>query len=309
MQYLTVGHGGPQASRIVLGCMRIASKPASEVEALIGTALEQGVNHFDHADIYGRGESERVFGAALKNLGIDRSRVILQTKCGIRKLPDIGNYYDFSREHIIGSVDESLSRLGADYVDLLLLHRPDALMDVGEVARAFEDLRAAGKVRRFGVSNFSVMQCELLRSAGVEIAANQLQFSLMHAGLADAGMYVNLAKEEGIERGGDLLAYCRLQGITPQAWSPLYYGFFEGIFVGNERFPTLNAVLDKLAERYGATPAAIAFAWILRHPAAWQVIAGTTNAGRLADLCRAAEITLTREEWYELYLATGKKLP
>ena len=164
-------------------------------------------------------------------------------------------------------------------------------------------------MRQFGVSNFSVSQTRLLEGGRYPIAANQLQFSLMHAGMVDEGLNVNMMKGESVERGGEILDYCRLKRITVQAWSPLNFGMFEGIFVGNEKFPELNAKLAELAEKYACTPAAIVFAWILRHPAGMQVIAGTTDPSRLKELCRGADVELTREEWYALYLSTGKTLP
>lgn len=309
MKYLNLGGSGLQASRIVLGCMRIADKPAEQTEKLIKAALDSGVNMFDHADIYGRGESETAFGRAMKAVGVNRGDVILQSKCGIHKSAAGISQFDFSYEHILSAVEGSLKRLGTDYLDVLLLHRPDALMEPEEIDRAFDELYRSGNVRNFGVSNFSVRQTELLSGGRYPIIANQLQFSLMHAGLVDEGLNVNMQNGEAVRRGGDVLDYCRLKGITIQAWSPLNYGFFDGIFVGNEKFPELNKELGRLAEKYNCSPSAIAFAWILRHPAGMQVISGTTRAERIEELCKAADITLTREEWYSLYLSTGKVLP
>lgn len=304
MEYCQLGESDVNVSRIILGCMRIADKPIGKVEALIGAALDSGIDMFDHADIYGGGESERKFGEALKNLRISRDELVIQSKCGIR--PDM---YDFSKEHIISSVEGSLKRLETDYLDVLLLHRPDALMDPREVFEAFDELRESGKVRAFGVSNFSVYQMELLKQGKHFPCANQLQFSLMHSGMVDEGLNVNMAKAESVHRGGDVLNYCRLNHIAVQAWSPLNYGMIEGIFVGNEKFPEVNKALDRLAEKYGCTPAAVAFAWILRVYPEMQVIAGTTDAQRLKELCKATDIKLTREEWYGLYRSTGKTLP
>ena len=304
MKYRKLGKGGPQSPRIVLGCMRIGDKPVEKTEALISAALDAGVNMFDHADIYAGGESERKFGEAVRNLKIPREKLILQSKCGIRP-----GMYDFSKEHIVGSAENSLKRLGTDYLDVLLLHRPDALMDPEEVFSAFEELHRSGKVRAFGVSNFSVSQIELLQGGRYEIVADQLQFSLLHSGLVDEGLNVNMTKDESTRRGGDVLNYCQLKDIAVQAWSPLNYGFISGIFVGNEKFPEVNAELNRLAEKYGCTPAAIAFAWILRHPAGMQVVSGTSDAGHFTELCKAADVELTREEWYSLYRSTGKTLP
>ena len=206
-------------------------------------------------------------------------------------------------------MENSLKRLNTEYIDVLLLHRPDALVDTDEVGEAFERLQEEGKVRAFGVSNFSAYQMRLFRSSGIEIVANQMQFSLGHTAPVDAGFNVNMQKEESVTRAGDALEYCRLRKIPMQAWSPLQYGFFKGVFVGNERFPVLNAELNRQAEKYGISPSAIALAWILRHPAFKQVVTGTTSPERMAELCKATDITMSHEDWYALYLATGKTLP
>lgn len=295
---------GINAPRLVVGCMRIADKPLRQVERMIIEALKNGVNMFDHADIYGKGDCERTFGVAVKDLEIKREDLILQSKCGIRQ-----GFYDFSGEHIISSVEGSLRRLNTEYLDVLLLHRPDALIEPEVIAETFTKLYEAGKVRAFGVSNFSAMQLKLLKSYGVNVVANQVQFSLMHSGLVDEGLNVNMHKDESVQRGGELLDYCRVRGITLQAWSPLHYGQIKGVFVDNENFPLLNEELSRFAEQYGVTPAAIAIAWILRHPAKMQVVCGTTTPERIDELCRATDVFLTREEWYSLYRATGKRLP
>ncbi|MBQ8374226.1 MAG: aldo/keto reductase [Clostridia bacterium] len=302
MKYCDVGE--VRASRVIVGCMRIADKPLRQVEKIIIEALKAGANTFDHADIYGKGDSETVFGVAVKDLGLKREDFILQSKCGIRQ-----GYYDFSREHILSSVENSLKRLNSEYLDVLLLHRPDTLMEEDEVCEAFNKLQSDGKVRAFGVSNFSPAQIALLRSAGIKISANQVQFSLMQSALVDEGLNVNTQKAEAVDRTGGLLEYCRLHKIRLQAWSPLSYGFMEGVFVGNEKFPALNTCLFRLAEKYGVSPATIAIAWILRHPACMQAVVGSTTPERIAELCKAAEVRLSREEWYELYRATGKTLP
>lgn len=299
-----------KASSIVMGCMRIADKPLIQTEQVIVKAMTAGVNMFDLADVYAGGHAERVFGVAVRDLKIPRRNYIIQTKCGIRK--DQGGKivrFDFSKDYIISSAEDSLRRMNTEYLDVLLLHRPDTLIDVDEVAEAFELLRASGKVRAFGVSNFSAMQMEFLRKNGVDIVANQMQFSLGHTAPVDAGFNVNMYKEESVTRAGDAMEYCRLNGIYMQAWSPLQYGFFEGTFLGNEKFPALNAELDRLAEKYECTPAAIAFAWVLRHPAFTQAVTGTSSPEHMEEICKAADIDLTAEEWYSLYLATGKILP
>lgn len=306
MRYCTLK--GITASRVVMGCMRISEKSLQEVEKLLSEGVSSGVNTFDLADIYGGGNCERLFGVAFKDLGLKRSEYVVQTKCGIRKNAT-GKWFDFSKEHILSSVDNSLKRMNTDYIDVFLLHRPDTLVQPEEVVEAFDKLKASGKVRAFGVSNFSASQMEFLRRNGVEIAANQVQFSLGHTALVDAGFHVNMFVDEALTRAGDALEYARANHIALQAWSPLQYGFFKGVFVGDENYPALNAKLDELAEKYAADPSAIACAWILRHPAFAQVITGTTSPERLRAMCKAAEIDLTREEWYDLYATTGKVLP
>jgi len=305
MKYINIGNGEIKASAIALGCMRIADKSVKEVAELINTALEEGINFFDHADIYGGGKSEEVFAEAIDMKPSIREKIIIQTKCGIRK-----GYYDFSKEHILKSVDGSLKRLKTDYIDVLLLHRPDTLMEPEEVAEAFSILHSSGKVRNFGVSNFNPMQIELLsKYLNQKLIINQLQFSIMHTGMIDSGFNVNMKVDQSIDRDGSVLEYCRLKNITIQAWSPFQYGFFEGTFLGNEKFKELNDKIDEIAAKKGVPNIAIPIAWILRHPAKIQPIVGTTNPARLKDICKASEIELTREEWYELYRAAGNKLP
>ena len=299
---------GVNASKIVMGCMRIADKTLQEVEKLIFEAVSAGVNMFDHADIYGKGDCERIFGVAFKDLGLERKNYIIQTKCGIRT-NEKGKWFDFSREHILNSAENSLKRLNTEYIDVFLLHRPDTLIEADEVAAAFDKLKAEGKVRAFGVSNASAMQMEYLCKNGVEIVANQMQFSLGHTALVDAGFNVNMFEKESVMRSGEALEYARLHSIALQAWSPFQYGFFEGVFIGNEKYPALNKELEKVAEKYNATPSMIAVAWILRHPAFAQVITGTTSPERMKEMCKAADIKLSREDWYNLYISTGKILP
>ncbi|NLZ88653.1 MAG: aldo/keto reductase family oxidoreductase, partial [Clostridiales bacterium] len=259
----------------------------------------------DHADIYGGGKCEEVFGKALKASPGLREKIQLQSKCGIRK-----GQFDFSKEHILASVDGILKRLDVEYINTLLLHRPDALMEPQEVAEAFDQLEQAGKVRHFGVSNQNPWQMELLKQAVRQpLLFNQLQFSAMFTGMVDAGLNVNMKIDRSIDRDGGILNYCQLQGVTVQAWSPFQYGFFEGVFVGNKKFPRLNKALDSLAEQYDATPSAIAAAWLLRYPVNMQVILGTTQPSRVKDISRAADIRLTRKEWYQVYLAAGNELP
>ncbi|MDK2902690.1 MAG: hypothetical protein PWQ93_609 [Clostridiales bacterium] len=305
MKYIDIGNGKLHAPAIALGCMRIAKMPIGEVAALVDTALEAGINFFDHADIYGMGKSEEVFAEAVDMKPSIREKFIIQTKCGIRD-----GFYDFSKEHILTSVDSSLKRLKTDYIDILLLHRPDTLMEPEEVAEAFDILYRSGKVKYFGVSNQHPMQIELLsKYLNQDILINQLQFSIAHTGMIDFGFNVNMKNEPSINRDGSILEYCRLKGITIQAWSPFQYGFFEGVFLDNDKFPELNQKINEIAEEKGVANTAIAVAWILRHPAKIQTIVGTTNSKRLKDICQASEVELTRQEWYEIYKAAGNKLP
>lgn len=305
MKSISIGNGKIQVPEIGLGCMIIKELKTKEaVRELIDTAMDQGINFFDHADIYAGGGAEEIFGEVTEP-GL-RSKMLIQTKCAIRP----GCCFDFSKEHIISSVEGSLKRLKTDYIDILLLHRPDTLMEPEEVAGAFEELEKSGKVRYFGVSNENPYQMELLNKyCGQKILINQLQFSIAHCGIVDAGINVNIHNDAGTNRDGGVLEYCRLKDITIQAWSPFQYGMFEGVFLNNEKFPLLNEKIDRMAEKYQVTNNAIAIAWILRHPARIQAIVGSTNKQRVADICKASDITLTREEWYELYMAAGKKLP
>lgn len=305
MRRLNLGHGKLSASEISLGCMRINSLESKEAERLINTAIDEGIDFFDHADIYGGGQSEEVFSKAVGMSSSKRDRLIIQSKCGIRK-----NQYDFSKEHILSSVDGILKRLNTEYLDILALHRPDTLMEPEEVAVAFGQLHRSGKVRYFGVSNFNPMQIELLNKyLKHKIIINQLQLSLTNTGMIDSGFNVNTKFETSIDRDGSILEYCRLKDITIQAWSPFQYGFFEGVFLGSEKYAELNIKINELSEKYNVSDAAIAIAWILRHPAKIQPILGTTNADRLKAICKASQVDMSRTEWYELYLAAGNKLP
>lgn len=288
------------------GCMRIDSLSLDALCQYIDTYMESGINFFDHADIYGGGRCEELFGKAFLKTGIKREDVIIQSKCGI--VPGI--MYDFSKEYILQSVDSILQRLQMDYLDILLLHRPDALMEPEEVAAAFDILETSGKVLHFGVSNQRPMQIELLQKyAKQKLMINQLQFSIPVSNMIASGMEVNMQTDGAIDRDGSILDYCRLHDITIQTWSPFQYGFFEGVFIGSDKYPKLNALLEKLAEKYNVTPTTIASAWILRHPAKMQLISGSTSPKRIKEIAAASDITLTREEWYQLYLAAGHILP
>ena len=303
MYHIDFGKSGKKVPTIAVGCMRISDMNEKEVSAFVDTALSHGANFFDHADIYGGGKSEEVFGKAITPSV--RENILIQTKCGIRK-----GQFDFSYEHIINSVEGSLRRLGTDYIDVLLLHRPDALMEPEEVARAFDYLKSSGKVRHFGVSNHNPYQIELLQKAlDMPICANQLQFGVMHTPMIDAGVNVNMFNEAAVNRDGGVLDFCRLKDITVQPWSPMQYGFFEGCFVDNDKFPELNETLERIGNKYSVSKTTMAFAWILRHPARLQPVTGTTKVARLTDCLKAADLRITREEWYEIYRAAGNKLP
>lgn len=306
MNFRELGKDKIRVSEIGLGCMRMANLNNQEAESVIKTAMEQGIDFFDHADIYGKGKSEEIFGQVIKNNKDIREKIVLQTKCAIKP----GICYDFSKEHILKSVDESLKRLNTEYVDTLLLHRPDTLMEPEEVAEAFSKLYETGKVREFGVSNHTPMQIELLNKyLDNKIIINQLQFSIMHTGMIDSGLNANMMGDASIDRDGGVLEYCRLKDITIQAWSPYQYGMFEGVFLNNDKFPEVNNKINEIASKYGVTNTAIATAWILRHPAKMQTIVGSMNTNRIKDICTASNVKLTREEWYEIYLAAGNKLP
>jgi len=300
---ISLGGSDVQVPAVAVGCMRLGNLSVTQAEHFLQTALAFGMCFFDHADIYGGGRCEEIFAQALGN--VPRDHVMLQSKCGIRQ-----GQYDFSRGHIMASVDGILARLKTDYLDVLLLHRPDALMEPEEVAEAFDQLQASGKVRHFGVSNFSAMQLQLLQKyVRQPLVANQLQFGLGHAFLLSQGTNVNMCNESSPQRDGAVLDYCRLHNITIQPWSPFQHGFFKGPFIGSAQFPELNEMLEQLAEKRNADPTAIALAWILRHPANMQPVVGTTNIKRLTSCAEAAKIILTREEWYALYLAAGNTLP
>jgi len=296
---------------IVTGVMRIQEKTDAEVRELFDASLAAGINFFDHADIYGEGAAhgcEARFAEALQLTPSQRADIVLQTKAGIVK---DGPYFDFSYDHLIEAVDGSLAALGTDYIDILLLHRPDALVEPEEVARAFDELSAAGKVLNFGVSNHTPGQIELLkRYVRQPLVANQVQLSITHAPIITQGVAMNMAGvEQSISRDVGILDYCRLHDITIQAWSPFQAGFFTGVFLGNPDYPELNAVIDRLAAAYDVPAEAIATAWLTRHPAQLQVVLGTTSPERITAAAKGADVVLTRPEWYELYRAAGHLIP
>ena len=308
MKYIPFGQEKRELSEIVLGMMRISDKSVKEVEELVETALSVGINAFDLADIYGGGRCEELLGQVLNNRPDLREKMWIQSKCGIRI--EEFTYFDFSKDYILESVDGILQRLQVDYLDSLLLHRPDALMEADQVAEAFDILQKSGKVRDFGVSNQNPMMMELLkREVKQPLLINQLQLSAAFTPGFDAGFHVNMEGDKAAVRDGSVFEYCKLNDMVIQAWSVLQFGYFKGNFVGNEQFQQLNQVLNRLALKYGVSPSAFAIAWVLRYPARMQAVVGTTNPKHLLEASKASNLTLTRKEWYEIYLAAGNDLP
>ena len=305
MKKIVLGNSSLQVPNIAVGCMRINSIDSQNPEAFVQKSLELGANFFDHADVYGGGECERIFADAIHMSPQVRENIILQSKCGIRP-----GMFDFSKEHILTSVDGILKRLKTDYLDVLLLHRPDALVEPEEVAAAFDELETSGKVRHFGVSNQKPMQIMLLQKYVKQpIIANQLQLSITNATMIGNGLEVNMLTDNAIDRDGSILDFCRVHDITIQPWSPFQYGFFEGVFLDNDKFPELNKTVNQIAEKYSVTNTTIAIAWLLRHPANMQPVIGSMNQNRLEEICKASDIYLTKEEWYQIYISAGNKLP
>ncbi|RVU93466.1 aldo/keto reductase [Enterococcus avium] len=303
-----IGNSYWKTSAIALGIMRMAALTSTKAAAALEAALESDINFIDSADMYGDGKSELVFAAAMKEAGISRDQFFIQSKGGI--VTGDEKRYDFSKQHLLDSVDGILKRMEIDYLDSYLLHRPDPLMEPEEIAEAFDILQASGKVRHFGVSNFNPEQFQLLQSqVDQKLLMNQLQFSIMHTGMIDYGMHTNMTDTRSFDHDGGILEFSRRKGVTIQAWSPFQYGFFEGVFVDNDKFPELNELLDKLAKKYDTNKNAIATAWILRHPANMQVILGTMNPTRIKESAAGGDVTLTKQEWYDVYFAAGNDLP
>lgn len=305
MNQINIGKSGIFASEIGLGCMRMAALDENAAQKMIEAAFAQGINFFDHADIYAKGKSEEIFAKALSKTDIGRDQIILQSKCGIGD-----NRYNFSKDYILEAVDGSLKRLQTDYLDILLLHRPDPLMEPEEIAEAFAILQNTGKVRQFGVSNFHPYQVELVQNAiSQKLIANQLQFGIKHTGMIDFGLHVNMEDDRSVNHDGGVLEYSRLKQMTVQAWSPYQHGHNEGVFLDNPKFPELNEKLHQLANEKGVSIMAIAAAWILRHPAKIQMMAGTMNPKRIEQIAKASTISLSGQEWYDIYFAAGNDLP
>ena len=306
MRTINLGVTGIKVPTLAVGCMRINKIDKAEASRFVKSALDMGANFFDHADIYGDSTCESIFAEAIGMSPSVREKIFIQSKCGIRK----GKAFDFSKEHILTSVDGSLKRLKTEYLDVLLLHRPDALMEPEEVAEAFNTLHWNGKVRSFGVSNQNPMQIQLLkRWVKQPIVANQLQLSITNCTMISQGLHNNMLDDYAVQRDGSVLDYCRINDITIQPWSPFQFGFFKGVFLDNPEFPKLNACINDIAKKYSVSNTTIAFAWLLRHPARMQPVTGTMKVERLKDCVKAAEITLTRDEWYAIFLAAGNILP
>lgn len=311
MRRVALGASGADAPNVIAGMMRIADKTDDEVRELVGAARDAGIDFFDHADVYGNElhGCEARFADALQLSSSEREQIVIQTKAGIVRE---GPYFDFSYDRIVSEVEGSLKALRTEYIDVLLLHRPDALVEPEEVARAFDELEVSGKVRAFGVSNHTPRQIDLLKtSVTQEIVANQVQLSMTHAPLIAQGVAFNMV---GLEQsitldGGGIVDYCRINRITLQAWSPFQAGFFNGVFLDNPEYAELNTVIDRLAASYGVPTIAIATAWITRHPAKMQVVLGTTSPQRVSDAALGSDIDLTKAEWYELFRAAGHRVP
>lgn len=309
MKYIEFGEDKKKVSKIVIGTMRTAGLSTAETVALIDAGLEAGINFLDTADIYAGGKSEEILGTVFKENSALREKVFLQSKCGIRIDKDF-TWFDFSKDYILQAVDASLQRLQTDYLDCLLLHRPDALMQPEEIAEAFTKLHDAGKVKNFGVSNFNPMMMVRLKEVlDFPIVANQVQLSIAHTPMIDAGFQVNMHWDGAFMKDGGILEYCAMNDIVIQSWSSLQYGYFEGVFLGAEKYQKLNEVIDKIAEKYNVTNTAVALAWILKYPAKMQAVIGTTKISRIKDAAKATDFELTKKDWYELYLAAGNKLP
>lgn len=310
MKTISLGGTDLAVPNVTLGAMRIQQMTDDAVRELVRTARDAGIDFFDHADIYGDElhGCERRFAEALQLTPAERDGITIQTKCGIVKEPW---GFDFSYEHIMSSVEGSLRALDTDRIDVLLLHRPDALVEPDEVARAFDELAASGKVLHFGVSNHTPGQIDLLKkSVAQPIVANQLQLSITHAPTVAQGLAANM---QGVEQSTSLdlgiVDYCRLHDITIQAWSPFQAGFFTGVFLDSPEYPELNAAIDRLAAKYDVPAIAIATAWITRHPADMQVVLGTTTPSRVAAAAQGSDVPLTRSEWYELVQTAGYRVP
>ena len=305
MKYVQLNESSKKVSTIGIGCMRIANMSTQQADTFFRTGLDAGINFIDEADIYGGGKSEEVLGSVLQSDPQLRDQLFIQSKCGICE-----GYFDFSKEHILNSVDGILTRLKTDHLDSLLLHRPDVLMDVNEVSEAFDILYKQGKVLSFGVSNMSSGHISYLqKNISQKLTANQLQVSCAHTPIIDGLLHEDMLDESSIKHDSNILPYMQTNNIGLQVWSPLQKGYFEGVFLNDEKYKKLNDLLNEIGKEYNVTADTIAYAWLLRIPCQTQVIVGTTKPERLVSAAQATDIILTRQQWYNIYTASGKILP
>ena len=296
-------------SRIIQGLMRVAKLSEDELYEIIKYDLNHGIYFFDIADIYGRGECEILLGKVLKKHPELRKQMFIQTKASIR-FTDDGAYYDLSYEHIKEGVYASLERMGIDYVDSLLLHRPDIFIDADEVAKAFDELYKEGKVKHFGVSNFPKEAIEYIKEkTSYPIEYNQIQFGLGNPLLAEELFNFNVNHDNGISKTNDTYFYLKRNNIQVQAWSPYLVGFFRGLLFDEEKYPEINMVLDKYAKKYGTNKCAIATAFILKLNKDITVITGSIDIKHIQESLDGEKINLTKEDWYAIYKECGHHLP
>ena len=294
-----------KCSQIILGLMRIQEKTIEEINELLIKAIQLGINMFDIADIYGNGKCEKLLGEVFDYNPTLREKLLLQTKCSI-----CDGYYDCSKQHIKESVNRSLSRMRTEYIDILLLHRPDILMDYKEVAETMKELFNEGKVHYFGVSNFPAHQIKMLqKELPFKLYINQIQMSIVHCPMIDSVLHFNTQSSCALDRTYQTYEYCQEENIQIQAWSPLQINLHEGSFIGNTSFPELNTKLNKLAIKYSTTPQSIAINWLLQLPTPLQPILGTTNPLHLDEIMKSMTFTITKQEWYSLYTLAHKSLP
>lgn len=312
-----------QSSRFILGCMDFGGEwnhsPYGEQDKqkltlALDAALESGINFIDHADIYRMGKAEQLFGEVMAERSGLREQLIIQSKCGIKLGDDFGvGHYDLSEHWILHSVDQSLQRLQTDYLDVLLMHRPDPLMQPAEIAAAFEKLHASGKVRHFGVSNMHQFQIELLQqSVSVPLIVNQLEMSLLQHHWIDESIQVGMHLPNAPAYGMGLVEHSQLKGIQLQAWGSLGRGLLSGRDVSNESqaIKQTAQLVAQLAAEYQTSPEAIVLAWLMRHPAGIQPVIGTSNPARIKASVLAEKIQLDRLHWYQLYTSIrGNAVP
>lgn len=299
-----------EKSRIIQGLMRLDNIDENRLYDIIKFDLENGVYFFDLADIYCRGESEAKLGRVLKAHPELREKMFIQTKGSIRFSPETGGYYDLSYKHIKEAVYDSLNRLGIDYLDSFLLHRPDIFIDKDEVAKAFNELYLEGKVKHFGVSNFSKEMIEYISmNLKQKIEYNQVQLGVGHMPMVEEVFNYNTPFDEGINRSNESFFYLKRKGIIIQAWSPFIMKFFEGSLFDENKYPEINNVLNKMANKYQTSKCAIATAFLLKLDKDLLVITGSTNIKHIKESIDGEKVNLSKEDWYAIYKETGHKLP